>query len=204
MALTLEGKPAWIALVVGLILAAAIVGVTQYLLVNDIESQIQSADTRIKELDTKIQQGRAAQRTLPQFKEEVNRLQLELDKLRRILPSTRNTEEIIKKLKSLVDQGDFVLHKLTFPRLAPPKAGGEPYAEWPISVSVDGRYHNLAILFNRLSNFSRIMNVEQITISALGNQAERTITSEFVAKTFVYVEPKEPEPSADEKNKKKP
>jgi type IV pilus assembly protein PilO len=202
MALTLEGKPAWIALVVGLVLAAAIIGVVQYLFIGDMNDQIRAADDEIKKLDTKIQQGKAAQRTLPQFKEEVNRLQLELDKLRRILPSTKNTEEIIKKMKSLVDQGDFILHKMTFPKLGPPKEGGDPYAEWPISISVDGRYHNLAILFNRLSNFSRIMSVEQISISTLGTQVERTITSEFVAKTFVYVEPKEPEPA--DKDKKKP
>src|ERR1043165_1228796 len=204
MALTLEGKPAWVGLVIGLVMAVIIVGVAQYLLINDIDDSMRAIDAKIKELDTKIQQGRAAQRTLPQFKEEVNRLQLELDKLRRILPSTRNTEEIIKKVKSLVDQGDFVLHRMTFPKIAPPKQGGDPYAEWPISVNVDGRYHNLAILFNRLSNFSRIMNVEQITISALSNQTERTITSDFVAKTFVYVEPKEPEPSDKDKGKKKP
>ena len=190
------------ALIVIFGMPVAIVGVTQYMFIGEKDIQIRDADLRITELDTKIQQGRAAQRTLPQFKEEVNRLQLDLDKLRRILPSTRNTEEIIKKLKSLVDQGDFVLHKLTFPPLAPPKAGGEPYAEWPISVSVSGRYHNLAILFSRLSNFSRIMSVEQISISALANQVDRTITSDFVAKTFVYVEPKEPEPA--EKDKKKP
>jgi len=191
MALTLEGKPAWVGLVIGIVLAVVIVGVVQYMFIGDIDNQIKAADARAKELDTKIHQGQAAQQTLPQFKEEVGRLQQELDKLRRILPSTRNTEEIIKKMKSLVDSGDFVLHRLTFPKLSPPPSGGEPYAEWPISVSVDGRYHNLAILFNRLSNFSRIMNVEQISISALGNQTERTITSDFVAKTFVYVEPKE-------------
>jgi len=191
MALTLEGKPAWVGLVIGIVLAVVIVGVVQYMFIGDIDNQIKAADARAKELDTKIHQGQAAQQTLPQFKEEVGRLQQELDKLRRILPSTRNTEEIIKKMKSLVDSGDFVLHRLTFPKLSPPPNGGEPYAEWPISVSVDGRYHNLAILFNRLSNFSRIMNVEQISISALGNQTERTITSDFVAKTFVYVEPTE-------------
>src|SRR5438034_9899602 len=133
--------------------------------IGDIDNKIHGADIQIKELDTKIQQGRAAQRTLPQFKEEVNRLQLELDKLRRILPSTRNTEEIIKKLKSLVDQGDFILHRLTFPKLAPPKAGGEPYAEWPISVSVSGRYHNLAILLRRRSHFSPILSLHQTAIS---------------------------------------
>lgn len=199
MALTLEGKPAWVGLVIGIVLAIVIVGAVQYLWIGDIDTAIVAADAKAKDLDTQIHQGQAAQQTLPQFKEEVTRLEGELEKLRRILPSTRNTEEIIKKMKSLVDSGDFVLHRLTFPRLSPPPSGGEPYAEWPISVSVDGRYHNLAILFNRLSNFSRIMNVEQITMSALPNQTERTITADFVAKTFVYIEPKQAEPAAGAK-----
>ncbi len=189
MALGLEGKPAYVGLIVGLIVAGGIIFGVHYLLIEQVKQDIKAAESQIKDLDTKIEQGRSAQRKLPQFREEVHRLELELEKLRRILPSTRNTEEIIKKIKSLVDQGDFVLHKLTFPKLAP-ASGGDPYAEWPISVSVDGRYHNLAILFNRLSNFSRIMNVEQITISALSQQQERTVTSEFTAKTFVYIEPK--------------
>src|SRR5438309_9856048 len=201
MAALLEGKPWYFGLIIGVVIAVAIIWGTHYLLIADVKNQIKAAEAQIKDLDTKIEQGRSAQRKLPQFREEVRRLELELEKLRRILPSTRNTEEIIKKIKSLVDQGDFILHKLTFPKLAPAQ-GGDPYAEWPISVSVDGRYHNLAILFNRLSNFSRIMNVEQINICALSVQTERTITSHFVAKTFVYVEPKEPEPA--EKDKKKP
>src|SRR5438132_10203770 len=188
MAALLEGKPWYFGLIIGVVIAVAIVWGMHYLLIADIDEQIRVAEAKIKELDTKIEQGRSAQRKLPQFREEVHRLELELEKLRRILPSTRNTEEIIKKIKSLVDQGDFVLHKMTFPKIAPAQ-GGDPYAEWPITISVDGRYHNLAILFNRLSNFSRIMNVEQINIQALSNQQDRTITSEFVAKTFVYVEP---------------
>ncbi|HYS53981.1 MAG TPA: type 4a pilus biogenesis protein PilO [Thermoanaerobaculia bacterium] len=187
-AISLEGKPWYYGLAIGVVLAAGLVWGADYLWIEDTKSQIKAAESQIKDLDTKIEQGRSAQRKLPQFREEVHRLELELEKLRRILPSTRNTEEIIKKIKSLVDQGDFVLHKMTFPKIAPAQ-GGDPYAEWPITISVDGRYHNLAILFNRLSNFSRIMNVEQINIQALSNQVDRTVTSEFVAKTFVYVEP---------------
>jgi type IV pilus assembly protein PilO len=197
MALTLDDKPWWVGLLVGVIIAVVLVFAVDYALVKDIKAEIASADTQISELEKKIQQGRAAERKLPQFREEVKRLELELEKLRRILPSTRNTEEIINKIKSLVDQGEFTLKSMTFPPLG---AGStDPYVEWPISIAVDGRYHDLAILFNRLGNFSRIMNVEQINISALGSQEQKTISSSFVAKTFVYTEPKDEAPAADDK-----
>ncbi|HEX8253699.1 MAG TPA: type 4a pilus biogenesis protein PilO [Thermoanaerobaculia bacterium] len=190
MAITLDDKPWWVGLLAGLGLAGVVLYGTETLAVKDIKKDITRTDKKISELDQKISQGRAAERKLPQFREEVKRLELELEKLRRILPSTRNTEEIIKKLKSLVDQGEFTLRRLAFPPLG---AGSETYAEWPIAVAVDGRYHDLAILFNRLGNFSRIINVENIKISALGSQENKTISADFVAKTFVYVEPKEEE-----------
>ncbi len=196
---TLNEQPWYVALAIGIVVAALILwGVHSYV-VQPIKDQIAAADSKIAELDKKIEQGRAAERKLPQFREEVRRLELELEKLRRILPSSRNTEEIIKKIKSLVDQGDFKLKKLVFPKLVEAK-GSDPYSEWPISVSVDGRYHDLAILFNRLSNFSRIINVESISINAMPNQQSKTISSDFVAKTFVYVEPSETKGGKD-KNK---
>ena len=196
MALTLDDKPWWVGLIVGIVLGGGILYAVEAFVVKDIKKDIRTADKTIAELDQKIQQGRAAERKLPQFREEVKRLELELEKLRRILPSTRNTEEIIKKIKSLVDQGEFTLNRLSFPPLG--AQSSDPYVEWPIAVAVDGRYHDLAILFNRLGNFSRIMNVENITISATSNQESKTISSQFTAKTFVYVEPQEEEAPAGE------
>lgn len=196
MALTLDDKPKWVGLLVGLVLAGGLLYAVDAFVVKNIKREIADADTRIAELDQKIQQGRAAERKLPQFREEVKRLELELEKLRRILPSTRNTEEIIKKIKSLVDSGEFTLNRLSFPPLGSPSS--DPYVEWPITVALDGRYHDLAILFNKLGNFSRIMNVENIKITALPSQETKTITSSFVAKTFVYVEPKAAEPPPGE------
>jgi type IV pilus assembly protein PilO len=193
MALTLDDKPKWVGLIVGIVLAGGLLWAVDSFVVKQTKQDIADADTRIAELDQKIQQGRAAERKLPQFREEVKRLELELEKLRRILPSTRNTEEIIKKIKSLVDSGEFTLNRLSFPPLG--TQSSDPYVEWPITVAVDGRYHDLAILFNKLGNFSRIVNVENIHISALPSQETKTISSDFVAKTFVYVEPKEPTPT---------
>jgi Tfp pilus assembly protein PilO len=114
----LRGKPWYYGLGIGVLIAALIIGVVHWMLVRPINEQLAIKQRELDELEEKIQKGRTAERQLPQFREEVKRLELELDKLRRILPSSRNTEEIIKKIKSLVDQGDFVLLKLIFPKIA--------------------------------------------------------------------------------------
>src|ERR1700741_4120994 len=106
MAITMDDKPWWVGLAVGVVLAAVVLYLADRYVVKDIKKDIVAADEKIADLDQKISKGRAAERKLPQFREEVKRLELELEKLRRILPSRRNTEEIIKKVKSLFDQGE--------------------------------------------------------------------------------------------------
>src|SRR5688572_30082297 len=105
----LQGKPWYLGFGIGLALAGLLVYGAEALWVKQIKEDIKIADSELDELSKKIEAGRTAERKLPQFREEVSRLELELEKLRRILPSTRNTEDIIKKIKALVDQGDFVL-----------------------------------------------------------------------------------------------
>jgi type IV pilus assembly protein PilO len=202
---SLQDKPWYLAAGIGLVLAALVVGGLYWFAIKGWDEESARLTTRLDELEKDIQAGRSAQQRLPQLRDEAQRLELELEKLRRILPSSRNTEELIKKFKSLVDQGDFQLDRLTFPRLTEAKNSSpdEVYVEWPISVSLQGRYHDLAVLFSRLANFSRIVNVEQFTISALNVQLDSTIRADFVAKTFVYREPSEDQPSSSKSKKKK-
>lgn len=200
----LQGKPWYWGFLIGLVILGTAVALTHYLLVVDINKQIKENEAKLDELAKKIAAGRAAEKKLPQFREEVKRLELEFEKLKRILPSNRNTEEIIKKIKTLVDQGNFTLLRLVFPPLGKPSAQADVvYAEWPITVNIEGGYHDLALLFNRLSNFSRIVNVEQFSIVGLTRQLDRTIGCTFVAKTFVYSEPTPEELAAAQAKKKK-
>jgi hypothetical protein len=69
MAALLEGKPWYFGLIIGVVIAVLIIWGTHYLLIADLDEQIRSAEAQIKELDTKIEQGRSAQRKLPQFRE---------------------------------------------------------------------------------------------------------------------------------------
>jgi len=184
----LEGKPWYVGAIVGVIAGALlfVAGKWQYL--DPISDDIQRQESKLAELQRKIQEGRAAKQELPKFQEEVRQLELELDKLLRILPARRNTPDLLRRIRALAEQGDFALKRFTPGSLT----DKEFFSEWPISVELDGTYHNLALFFDRIGRFSRIINIEDLQIGAitptkLNNQ--RTLTATFTAKTFVYKEP---------------
>src|SRR5712691_11521910 len=180
--LRLEERKWTIALGIGLAFGIALAGTVHYAWFRGLNEEIARKRTELDGLQQEIQKGRAAERKLSQFREEVKRLELELSKLLQILPSSRNTEELIKRIETLTRQGDFTLKRFT---------PGEPvskefYAEYPIDISLDGTYHNLALFFDRMSRFSRIINVEDLKISTLESAAGKSISAQFVAKTFIY------------------
>lgn len=180
--LKLEDKKWYYALAYGLIIGGVIAGAVHYAWFRPLNAEIKGKRTQLEGLQQEIQKGRAAERKLAQFREEVRRLEVELAKLLQVLPSKRNTEELIKRIETLTRQGDFTLRKFT-PQDFIPK---EFYAEWPIGIALDGTYHNLALFFDRMSRFSRIINVEALKISELKDVPQKSIAATFVAKTFIY------------------
>lgn len=185
----LEGKPWYVGASIGAVIAALLVGVGYYYFLKPKYEEIQRQDRRLAELQVKIQEGRAAKAKLPQFREEVMRLELELEKLLRILPSRRNTQDLLRRLRQLTEAGAFDLL-----RFAPGNfQDKEFYSEWPITVVLNGAYHNLALLFDRVSRFSRIINIENLSVGTYrGGNAAHTISSSFIMKTFIYKEPPPP------------
>jgi len=74
----------------------------------------------------------------------------------------------------------------------------EFYQEWPSSMGLVGNFHNLALFFDKVSRLPRLVNVNNIKITANGNQtASQTITVANTATTFVYIEtpPGAPKPA---------
>jgi Tfp pilus assembly protein PilO len=188
----LEGKPWWYGLAIGALLAALVLGVVWWRSIGPMYERIEQQETQIAELEKKIIEGRAAKAQLPRFREQVRALELELDKLLRILPARRNTPELLRRVRALAEQGDFGFNRFT--------PGGfverEFYSEWPIKIDLTGDYHNLAMFYDRVSRLSRIINIEDLVIQARP-RGEETITATFTAKTFIYKE-SEPDETAPE------
>src|SRR5207245_8395794 len=124
-----------------------------------------------------------AERKLEQFREEVKRLELELQKLLQVLPPEKDTEDLIKKVEALVHQGDFSLKSFKTAEPVPK----EFYKEYPINIALEGTYHNLALFFDRMSKFSRIINVEDLKMGSLVGVPGKTMGVTFIATTFSYI-----------------
>lgn len=181
----LEGKPWYFGLILGIVLGGALFGAIWYQFINPKLEAFDRQQARLESLQQEIAKGRTAQQNLPRFREEVRLLQDELDKLLRILPARRNVQELLRRVRLLVERGDFDLKRI--------RPGNERerdfYSEWPIQISLEGSYHNLALFFDRISRFSRIINVDDLTITAISRQGNsHTISAGFTAKTFIYKE----------------
>lgn len=181
--ISLQGKSPVYGLALGAVIGMLLAGAGVWQLTLPTNEKIKKATAELRKKQEQIDEGRAAKQQLPQFREEVQRLELELEKLLRILPARRNTPELLRRIRALAEQGDFDLNVFK-PQKTVQKGF---YSEWPINVSLAGNYHNLALFFDRISNFPRIINIEDLKIDATAKQSdERTIRAAFVTKTFVY------------------
>jgi len=183
--LDLENRPWYVALILGVVIAGVLIWAFENYLFSDIQKDIKGRTNDLQVLQGKVREGKAAEARLPQFREEAERLETELNRLLRILPTVKQTDELIKKIKSLTERGNFRL--VSFQPQAFVKK--DFYSEWPIGVQLEASYHELALFFDRLSRFSRIINVESLSASTSSKKGSSyTINVAFTMKTFIYGE----------------
>ncbi len=111
MAIDLNSKPWYVAGIVGVALGIAMFVVMNIYVFKEIRSHIERLETNIDELEREIEKGRAAKADLPRLEEDIRNYEIELDRLRRILPTKRETDTLIKRLKQLTERGHFELKR---------------------------------------------------------------------------------------------
>lgn len=182
MALDLNTKPWYVAVIIGVLLGAALFVVMHLYVFKDIQTTNERLQQNIDDLEREIEKGRAAKADLPRLEEDIRNFEIELDRLRRILPTRRETDNLIKRLKQLTEQGQFTLTRFT-----PGNFEDRGFFQaWPIQVGLDGTYHELGLLFDRLSRFPRIINVESLVLTPMRQTGNYTIHAEFTQQTFIY------------------
>ena len=180
-----KNLPLWGQVTLMAVLCTVLVCVAYWAFPNFSEMQTQNAaDTkRLEELQTEIRRGAAIEAKLPEFEKEIANLQKKLEDLLQILPTEPETGELLKWVKNLTDQSNLDLQRFDPGALRPV----EFYREFPINMDVVGDYHDLGVFFDRISKYSRIINVDNVQIAA-NSSGKGSIRSTFTATTFVYDE----------------
>ena len=166
-------------------LCVAALGLFWHQLIFPVSAQMEGLGQRVSELTAEVETARAVTARLPQFEADVKELQSQLDELKQVLPNEKETAEIVRRVEQLAVESDLSIRSFT------PQAtvAYEFYEDWPIRMSLEGSYNNLGLFFQRVANFQRIINVDNIEIRVLSNpDPDRTISATCTATTFVLVE----------------
>lgn len=168
-----------------LALAAIIFGLFFFLYIKPKNEEINSIKTERMDIEKEIITLRAKKEEMDNIEEEIKSMTLTLRDLETIIPQKREIYDILRKIQQLANDSRLNIDKFT------PKGeiSKEFYLEWPIAIEITGNYHNLATFFDRLSNFSRLFNIEDFSIRATRDQSQSTtISAKSTAKTYIFHE----------------
>jgi type IV pilus assembly protein PilO len=171
-----------IALIAGLAIGLGAVGYFFYL--KDAIATRSTLLGEIAKLEDSIAQASEVESRLAKFKREVAALDARLEELRRILPSQKETPDVMRAVQNMAADSSLRIVKFA-PQAVAPRAF---YADWPITMDVQGSYNALGSFMEKVGQFRRIINVDNITVKIIEGSTDpgRTLSANFTATTFVY------------------
>jgi len=192
MQLTLTKLP-WYAQV-GAFVALAVVGcgLFYYYYEQPLRADIAGRQTQLEALRTDIAKGLTTAKKLPEFRQEVSDLESRLANLKAILPEEKDAADLLNRMQTVAAQSS-----MTIKGFKPsPTVTKQLHAEWPIALELEGTYHNLAIFFDRVGKFTRIVNISGLDVKGKDKaDPNTTITASCVATTFVLLDKPAPAPA---------
>ena len=114
-------------------------------------------------------------------------LENRLESLRTVLPEQKDVGDLLRRIQTLATQSNLAIQAFR----PQPVVTQAMHLEWPIALELDGTYHNLGMFFDRISKFSRIINISNIVIRARTEaeaDSNATIAAQCTATTFVLLE----------------
>jgi type IV pilus assembly protein PilO len=173
-------------------LSLAAGGAFWYLYASDKMTAIDGQRKQLVSLRAEIDTGLKTAKRLPEFRQEVTKLEAQLDRLRAVLPEEQDVADLLRRVQGMATQSNLAIRGFT-PQTVTRKT---LHAEWPIGLKLEGTYHDLGNFLERVSKFPRIINVGNIKIKARDQQtAGATVDAECTATTFVLLDPKTAPPA---------
>jgi type IV pilus assembly protein PilO len=172
---------------VALFVALAITGLGLFYYYYELpaRAEIAAKEGSLQSIRAEIEKGTAAERKLPEFRSQVDELEERLAGLTEVLPQDKDAADLLRQMQATAVDASLIIRSFK----PAPVVTRQLHAEWPITLELDGTYHNLARFFDRLGRFSRIVNVSGLAVKGKDKADSRsTITASCTATTFVLLD----------------
>ena len=150
----------------------------------DQNAQLQQLRAKELELQRKLSEVRSIAANITAFEEEIDGLEVELRTALRQLPNEKQIEVLLTDISNLGKTAGVEIK--SFSR-QPEQVHGF-YAEVPIAIELEGRYHDIARFFDMMSRLPRIVNMGALSMSVAKESVEdTTVRVTGTAITFRFV-----------------
>lgn len=131
---------------------------------NSVRTQLVTAQAELKPLDTEVQGLRVYKQRRAELQSEMDALQKQLATLQTIVPEDKEADQFILMVQRSAVTAGVSIRSLT----ASPIAQKPYYFEMPFAVEADGPYYAVLDFFSRMGRLSRIINVGDLKLTAIG------------------------------------
>lgn len=184
------------------VIAAAVVGIGWYLWIQDAEDQLKSEQSKEVALRDDYTKKLTKAISLEALKKQREQVQQYVTQLEKQLPSKAEMSALL----SDINQAGLG-RSLQFETFRPGQVVlKDYYAELPITVRVSGKYPDMGSFAADIANLSRIVTLNNLSLSPITKDASGTLVMDATAKTFRYLdqdEIAEQKKAADAARKKK-
>ena len=129
-----------------------------------VRAQLESVQAELKPLEPEVANLRVYKQRRAELQSEMDALGKQLATLQTIVPEEKQTDQFIIMVQGAALSSGVAIRHLT----AKAVASKTYYSEMPFDIDADGPYYSVLDFFARLGRLSRIMNVGDLKLSAIG------------------------------------
>jgi len=127
------------------------------------KAQIETLQTKYDGLSRDLERARVIARNLPKLEQEYQYLHEQWLIARNLLPEENEMEPLLRKVSAAAQQAG--LSWVEYRPQAPIQR--EYYAENPVSIQVEGNFHQVGTFLGQVANLNRIVNVRNIKLEGV-------------------------------------
>jgi type IV pilus assembly protein PilO len=182
------------------VLLGLMVGGHYYFIFMGQQAEVKKLEKKLVVLEEELQEKQEIAGNLSKFKKKVEYLRQKLEEKKKNLPDDSNMDQLLKTLNELSEKSDIRI--ISFAPQGEVKRNF--YSEIPVSMELEGNYHEILTFFDKVAKEDRIINISGINMESPEVKSGKVVLQvECLAKTFRALPPGEKGGDTGKKKRKK-